>query len=528
MAAKKKNVLLIVADQWRGDTLGTLKHPCIETPTLDRLAARGVVFSRHYSGSCPCAPGRASLLTGMHQMNHRVVRNGTPLNSRFDTMPRLARRLGYDPAIIGYTTTAPDPRDVHPNDPRFQVPGHIMDEWTHLTVMAPEKRPYYAYLHSLGYAVPDDKPIKIFLPTDVALDPAKGITQAPSRIAKEHSDTAWFTDAAVRYLASQGKDSWFLHLGYWKPHPPFVAPAPYHAHYDPADVPPPVRGFSAADEAAQHPLLDYILRTKQQDSFFEHGIGLVADLSERDIRQIRATYYGLMKELDDQLARVLDTLEKTGAIDDTLILFTSDHGEQLGNHYMLGKQGYFDDSYHIPMIVVDPSPEADATRGTVVSRYTEAVDVLPTILDWLGEATPRQCDGRSLLGFAQGNAPTDWRNEVHYEYDFREVRTGAAQRMLGLDLDQCSLSVIQDDHYKYVHFAALPPLLFDLQEDPHQFRNLAADPAHAKTVLDYAQRMLSWRLVNADKTLTGYEAGPGGLVDAFAPVLGTQSRLAAE
>jgi arylsulfatase A-like enzyme len=196
-----------------------------------------------------------------------------------------------------------------------------------------------------------------------------------------------------------------------------------------------------------------------------------------------------------------------------LILFTCDHGEQLGDHYLLGKVGYFDESFRIPLIIRDPSPEADESRGRIVEQLTATIDVMPTILTWVGHAVPRTCDGESLMPFVYGETPTDWRTEVHYEFDFRPSFRGLHNRILNLSSDQCGLAVVRDQQYKYVHFDALPPLFFDLQDDPGQFHNRAQDPAYATRVLAYAQKMLSWRLHYADRTLTGYSASPEGLME---------------
>ena len=197
----------------------------------------------------------------------------------------------------------------------------------------------------------------------------------------------------------------------------------------------------------------------------------------------------------------------------TLIIFTCDHGEQLGDHHLLGKIGYFDESFHIPLVIRDPSPEAASSYGRIVDQYTETIDVMPTVLDWVGAAVPRACDGRSLQPFLRGETPEAWRTAVHYEFDFRTSFGNVGQQVLNLHMDQCSLAVLQDTRYKYVHFDALPPLFFDLEADPGQFRNLATDPAYASRMLEYAQKMLSWRLHHADRTLTGYSASPHGLVD---------------
>jgi arylsulfatase A-like enzyme len=276
-------------------------------------------------------------------------------------------------------------------------------------------------------------------------------------------------------------------------------------------MPRPVRAASAADEARQNALLAYYVNNVKQASFFQDGQGLGSEMSEAQVAQLRATYCGLMTEIDDHLGRVFDHLKTTGQWDDTLIVFTCDHGEQLGDHHLLGKIGYCDESYRIPMIVRDPRAEANVTRGTIVERFTETIDTMPTILEWLGLDVPRQCDGRSLLPFCQGTAPADWRTEVHYEFDFRDLHYSKPESALGVAMDKCALAVVQDENFKYVHFAALPPLFFDLEKDPGQFVNRAGDPAYAARMGEYAAKMLTWRLGFAERTLTGYRATPGGL-----------------
>lgn len=506
--SRRKNVLLIVVDQWRGDTLPMLGHH-VRTPNIAALAAEGVTFARHYTQAVPCGPGRASLLTGLYMMNHRAVQNTVPLDARHTNVAWEVRRAGYEPALVGYTTTTPDPRTTHPNDPRFTTLGADMDGWRPVGSWGLKMEAYFAWVASKG-ALPAD-PWDIWMPQGLQAHEI-GATARPSAIPKELSDTTWFTDRALEYLHGTGDKPWFLHLGYYRPHPPFAAPAPYHDMYDPADSPAPIRAATATDEGRQHPMLQFYLDTVSRAKFFRNGRGLGRDMDEAEVCQMRATYYGLMSEVDDQLGRVFQFLKDTGQWEDTLIVFTSDHGEQLGDHHLLGKLGYFDQSYHIPMIVRDPDASANATRGTIVDRFTEAVDAMPTMLDWLRLPVPRACDGRSLLPFVrEGGAPADWRTEVHYEYDFRNVFYSQPETQLGLAMDESSLAVVQDEHYKYVHFAALPPLFFELDKDPRQLRNVAQEPEYAGLVLQYAQKMLDWRLRHADRTLTGYAASPEGL-----------------
>lgn len=151
-------------------------------------------------------------------------------------------------------------------------------------------------------------------------------------------------------------------------------------------------------------------------------------------------------------------------------------------------------------------------RGLRVDAFTEAIDIMPTILDWLGLPVPRTCDGRSLLPLLRGTVPADWREAVFFEHDFRTVATQKVEQTLGITSDQCCYAVIRDRRYKYVHFAALPQLLFDLQADPHETTNLADRPEMAATVLAYAQKMLDWRLSHAERTLTNMVLTKDGLV----------------
>jgi arylsulfatase A-like enzyme len=503
---RRRNVLLIVVDQWRADFVPHLGAGFLRTPNLDRLCREGVTFRNHVTTAVPCGPARASLLTGLYLMNHRAVQNTVPLDARHTNLGKELRRVGYDPALIGYTTTTPDPRATAPQDPRFTTLGDLMDGFRSVGAFEPSMDGYFGWLAHKGYALPPRRE-DIWLPEGV--DAVPGATDRPCRIPKALSDSAYFTERALTYLKGRGEKPWFLHLGYYRPHPPFIAPAPYNAMYHAADMPAPVRAASWQAEAEQHPLLRFYLEGTSQGSFFHGAGGAATALDAAAIRPMRATYCGLISEIDDCLGQVFAHLDATGQWEDTLVLFTSDHGEQLGDHWLLGKIGYHDESFRIPLVVKDP--ERPHRAGLVEDAFTESVDVMPTILDWLGAAAPRTADGRSLLPLLEGALPPDWRDLLHYEYDFRDIHYSKAETALGLGMDESSLCVVQDGRYKYVHFAALPPLFFDLAADPHQFRNLAESPAHAGLVRDYAQRALSWRMAHADRTLTHFRATPQGL-----------------
>ena len=151
----RRNVLLIVVDQWRGEMLPKLGAKFLRTPNIDRLSAEGVTFRHHFTQAVPCGPGRASLLTGLYQMNHRAVQNTVPLDSRHDNLGKMLRRAGYDPALVGYTTTTPDPRGTTTDDPRFRVLGDVMDGFRPVGAFEPYMEAYFAWLLASGLDVPE-------------------------------------------------------------------------------------------------------------------------------------------------------------------------------------------------------------------------------------------------------------------------------------------------------------------------------------------------------------------------------------
>jgi arylsulfatase A-like enzyme len=504
-----RNVLFITVDQWRGDCLSRMGHPVVETPNIDSLAAGGVLFANHWANAAPCGPSRACLLTGMYMQNHRSVLNGTPLDGRFTNLAREARRAGYDPVLFGYTDTSIDPRTVPAGDPRTftyegVLPGFtpiVHDPWEQGSLE------WGKWLAEHGLEVPS-VPSDLYAP-DLSFPGASehGSTWAPTRFPAELSQTVFLTDKATEWIARHDGSPFFMHISYIRPHPPRRNPAGYHDLYS-ADQIGPFAGFPEPNgEAAFHPLNELLL-----------GLPLTAaPTDERERRQLRATYYGAQKEVDDQLGRLFGFLEAQGLASNTLVVLTSDHGEMGGDHWLVEKCGYWDESYHVPLVVRDPTAAANRTRDLVVREPTESVDVAATILDWLGLGVPAQFDGWPLSPFLHsGAAPGHWRKTVHWEWDFRFPRYRVPE-YLGIPAEHCSLAVGRSQDAKYVQFAAdggvLPPVLFDLKDDPGQLVNLAGrDATSAGLGLEMAQEMLRWRMRNLERTLTNCylspEAGP--------------------
>ena len=436
-----RNVLFITADQWRGDCLSALGH-LVQTPNLDALAEDGVLFANHFANSAPCGPSRASIHTGMRPDRHGVSANGVPLSSRYTNWALEARAAGYDPVLFGYTDTTPegaDPKEAAKNISDGVLPGlqpiilHGKSIW----------RPgaWAEWLREQGYAVPA-RPIDLFVETAAESD---GKHPAPLRVPAELHDTRFLIDQAIDYI--EGKTDWCVHVSIFRPHPPWTAPAPYHALYPPDELPAFSRASSPEAEAAQHPWLAQALAQKHSRA-----------PADAQVRRWQAAYYGLITEVDHNLGRLFDALKAADAWQDTLVVFTSDHGEQMGDHHLIGKLGFFDESYAVPLIIRNPDEAADAGRGVRIDAFTESIDLMPTLLDWLGAATPAQCDGASLLpATVSGSVGDDWRDVASWEYHFAPL-AGA----LGLAPEACRMRVTRGSDFKEVAFSGLPDLRFEL------------------------------------------------------------------
>ncbi|HEY1414398.1 MAG TPA: sulfatase-like hydrolase/transferase [Caulobacteraceae bacterium] len=471
------NILLITLDQWRGDCLGAAGHPIVRTPNLDRLAREGAWFSRHYSQAAPCGPGRASLYTGLYQMNHRVVANGTPLDARFDNIAHAARRAGYAPALYGYTDQAIDPREAAgPDDPRLWTYEEVLpgfEDGLHLPTADLGK--WIDWVRDCGHEAPSD--------------PLAALASEPERPA-EVSHSAFMVDTLIDWIGRR-EQPWFAHLSQLRPHPPYAAAGRFAALHDPDDMPDPIAPVAE--------------RIRLHEALLAHPL-TAAPKDPAAMRLIMAQYFGMIAEADFQLGRLWAALEDAGQWDETLILVTSDHGEQLGDHGLIGKSGFFEASFHVPCLVRGPGVGA----GLVVDAFTENVDVFPTLAEAMGLEVPAQCDGMALTPFLRGEAPAAWREAAHWEFDWRSAsisRNDGVPQPWDRRLERRSLATLRTSDAAYVQFGDGAALTFDLTADP----TWRTPRTTAETILPLAQSMLAWRAQHADRTLTGMLTEAGGV-----------------
>jgi len=473
------NVLWIMADQLRWDYLSCYGASHIKTPNIDKLATMGVRFNRAYVQSPICGPSRMSFYTGRYVRSHGSTWNGFPLRIGEPTLGDHLREVGVKCSLVGKTHMTPDIEGmkrlgIEPestigalvSECGFEV--FVRDDGTnHSAYPGRHAEDYDQYLRKHG--MEGDNPWEEWANTGVneAGELCSGWllenSHLAARVPKEHSETAWLTTRGIEYIESQGEEPWLCHLSYIKPHWPYLAPAPYNSMHS-ADMLPTVNR-SDREKQTDHPLMKEWVDMRISKSFSRDRI--------RDL--VGPAYMGLIKELDDQIGRLMDYLEQSGRLKDTMIVFCSDHGDNMGDHWMGEKDLFYDCSARVPLLVYDPRSEADDSRGSSTDMLVEGIDLTPTFLDFYSAPSkPHIIEGRSLIPLLHGEQPP-WRSYCVSEYDYS---TRDARRAAGVDQLDARLVMIFDGRWKYVHVENMRPLLFDLKTDPNEVFDLGDDPKY--------------------------------------------------
>ena len=485
-----RNVLFVMCDQLRWDHLSCYGHPYLETPHIDALARRGVVFDNAFVQAGVCVPSRMSYYTGRYVTSHGSTYNRVPLSVDERTLGEYLRAAGRELVLAGKTHVVIDAEglsrldvDGHSELGRLIARGSFVEIDRYDGHHEPhEESGYPAFLRAHGYAGERPWNDYVISVVDEAGEVRSGwnmrYVRHAARVHEAHSETAYMTDQAIRFIESKGDTPWALHLSYVKPHWPYVAPAPYHAMYSPADCLPVAR--NEAERRDAHPVLAAYRR-------LEESLSMATDEA---VATVRPVYQGLIRQLDDHFGRLWSTLERLGRDRDTLIVFTADHGDFLGDHWLGEKDMFHDTVQRVPFIVYDPSRAADATRGSREARFVESVDVVPTVLDALGLPGERhRVEGESLLPLLRGENPGAWRSAVFSELDyaFKEARLFLNRRP-----DQCRGKMVRDGRWKYVWWEDLPPMLYDLHDDPQEFVDRGRDPGLAAQRSRLHEQLFDW------------------------------------
>lgn len=481
-APEPVNILFIMYDQLRYDYLSCAGHPHLHTPNFDRVAKMGVRFTNAYVQSPICGASRMSFYTGRYASSHGAQWNGFPLRVGEQTMGDHLRRSGMDCWLLGKTHMQADAEGME----RLGLSADSVigarqaecgfDAWIRddgLWGQGPdgfydEKRsPYNEYLKTKGY--PSENPWADFANAGVddSGEMASGWmfdnADKPANIREEDSETPWLTRKTIEFI-EQAKAPWCAHVSFIKPHWPYIVPAPYHDMYGPNNVPQAVR--HEMEQENPHPVFGAYMENNIARSF-----------QREEVRQkVIPAYMGLIKQCDDQLGVLLDFLEQSGRMENTMIVLTSDHGDYLGDHWLGEKDLFHEPSVKVPLIIYDPRAEADTTRGTTCDALVESIDLAPTFVEVAGGKVPDHIlEGRSLLPWLRGENP-EWRQFAISEFDYSATQQCVK---LGLEPRDARLFMVFDGRYKLMHAeGGFRPMLFDLQNDPQEFVDLAKGDEH--------------------------------------------------
>jgi arylsulfatase len=425
----RPNVVLVTADQQRFDAAGDRAPDCVRTPHYDMLTRQGVEFTAAYASSPKCVPSRAAIVTGksVHARADDDVNTTESypyhVTGREDTLPTCMRRAGYQTAAVG---------KMHFSPPRAR---HGFDE-----MVLPHE--YYTEKHRSGDG---RQPMRHGLGQN-EIHPGR------ATVPESETLTAWTAEECVDYIRRRRDPTvpFFLWCSFPKPHPPLDPPEPYYSMYDEEDVPAPVHSDWADPEDLPTVIREHPWVNRAE---FEGGDVLAA---------ARAAYYGLVTQVDYSVGRVVGALREMDLLEDTLLVYTSDHGCYLGDHGLYNKQYFHDASARVPLVVRPPTAWADRPAGETVDSSVLLADLLPTFLGAAGVDPPAACDGRDLLALARGDtAPR--------EYVEGFSATVSPRDYLGLT----------DGDWKYVWYPdGGEEHLFHLAADPLETENLAGDPAY--------------------------------------------------
>ena len=471
--AQSPNLLFIMTDQQRFDAMSCAGNTVLETPNMDRIAHEGAMFKNAYSANPVCVPARAVFLTGFSSVNVRVESNGDYTSKDVPDVPtfdEILKKNGYAAEYYGkwhtpYEFTECYDNAVNPVGNHFDVP-HIIrayQAWL-LTKGVTPKQPGEGELFSARNTRPYT-PVKLDYNYDMAgasldeknkLDGKQSTQYGRVDLPPRISYAAYTAEQTLEALERMKEGPFTLTCSFDPPHPPMVVQEPYYSMYPPESIPAPV---SINDPMTDSP---YSVRAKQKNELRYQDA--------ENIQNMRSIYYGMVREIDDWIGEILDKLDELGLAENTLVIFTSDHGELMGDHGLHSKSMFYEGAVHVPLLMRFPGR---IKPGTVVDEPVSTMDVFPTILDYVGMPDSK-CDGISLKTFIEGKP---------VEHDVVCYSTGSREPNYMIRSGNMKLMIAEKEANQSID------ALYDLKADPFEMRNLLISPTSPKRNRKQAEKM---------------------------------------
>lgn len=480
-AASKPNILFIMTDQQRWDCVGANGNDIIQTPAMDRIAARGANLTHAFVASPVCVPSRVSFFTGRYAHSHKNRVNYTPLDRSEILMQARLKAAGYRTASVGklhyYPATQEEAHRTGFDIVELHDGVPYTDFWSD---------------YVKWWRANDPNAGKSYRALAKNIEPGKNPYRAA--IDTKFTDTAWTGDRARYHLAelAGGDAPFFLFVSFWKPHSPYEIGAPYDSMYDGVEIPLP-ETFTEID-LEKLPIPVQKLATR--------GGGKMKTFGRERLQWIYRSYYGAISHVDHEIGLLLDVLEKTGKADDTLIVFSSDHGDQLLEHGIVGKNCFYEPSVRVPLMVSLPGTIEPSRKDELI----ETVDLMPTLLDFAGIPIPVECQGRSFTSLisetGQDYLPHD---AVFSENIIPEVITNSGleipfEKGKGVDgVRHPDAKMVRTDRWKYCYYPDGEAELYEIRADPGERNDLAGRPEYRDIEDQLRTRILNW-LINSQET----------------------------
>jgi arylsulfatase A-like enzyme len=501
-AQKKPNLLLIMTDQQRFDALSLAGNKVLKTPNLDRLAKQGAWFTNAYTQCAVCAPTRASILTGCTVENHQILTNelaGSNMETGRMPMPtfdELLSKNGYRCEYYGkwhspefHAEVYQNPELKAKNGKSIFAPGGLTALYMdYLNVKFPKEslkpgelydtftgRPYTLNPLDKRYGMTNEEVLQLnkkYIQPDL---------HGESKIPAEHSFTAFHAKQTIEALERNKNNTFSITCSFHFPHAPMLPVKPYSKMYPVKEMPVP--------ESILDPMLNSPYRS--QNGRLEHPE--YADPEK--IKYMISDYYGLVREIDDWVGKIMDKLDELGLSDNTMVIFTSDHGEMLGSHGMREKNVFYEESAHIPLMIRFPG---HIKPSTTVDSYVSNIDLFATINDYL-KMPEYLSDGQSLRGLIEGTDLSHGQFVVT-EWLYNEDR-------------QPAYMIVKDNWKLFIPYSAESKVinsLFNLKNDPHEMNNLLGNNPEKDKYNEKAEELredlLSWLKKNKSKHYEGVKA----------------------
>jgi len=491
---KPRNVLLITSDQQHWSTLGSL-NPKIRTPALDRLAAEGTRYDRAYVPSPVCTPTRASIITGQYPAWHGAWTIGVKLDEQIPTVGDVFARHGYSTSLVGKAHFQPLASVPGQTSLEAQPTLKDLDFWADFT------GPWYGFEHieiarnhadeshvGQHYGIwmrdrglPDYE--RYFTSLEDQYSPDFVQPEGSWDLPQEYHYTTWTGERTIAAMERDVADGrpFFLWSSFHDPHPPYLVPEPWASMYDPADMEP-----GTLDPEELDHMVTWVRMTQEEHPDYSHlkesgfgNHGFSSHLTDDELlRRRMAIYYGMVSFMDHQIGRILDAIDRLGIADDTVVVFTSDHGHYLGQHGLTAKGPFhYEDGIRVPFIVRYPG---QSNAGTTSDAIQSVVDLPQTFLDICDIPIPGQMQGVSQkeVWLGQRDSARSWAIcENRHQPTAVHLRTFVTER------------------YKMTVYRGLDEgELYDLREDPEERRNRWDDPDYAAVKLEVYQRWIQAEL----------------------------------